>query len=110
MSTGVSFSLIVTDCEPEALKAVTRHISNIAGTLIADGTDTNFSINIWENEEENKEYHTEETLEKTYEALKESGLTETQAFDAVRTMQNAGILFRELVPEPEIIDEGNPET
>lgn len=38
---------------------------------------------------------TQETMYKVYDALKEAGLTQQQAFDAINQMQNAGIYFRE---------------
>lgn len=37
----------------------------------------------------------DETLTKVYDALQSSGLTQTEAQDAVSALQNAGILFRE---------------
>lgn len=43
------------------------------------------------------EYHDEETLFKTRNALREANLTETQIDDAISSMQNYGILFRERV-------------
>lgn len=36
-----------------------------------------------------------DTLKKVFEALKKSGLNDDQSLDAMREMQNAGILFRE---------------
>ena len=42
------------------------------------------------------EGHTEETLHKVYKALLESNLDGEGASNAIREMQNAGILFREL--------------
>jgi len=44
-------------------------------------------------------YYTEGTLYKVYEALRASGATEEQAQSAINGMQNAGILFRERVPQ-----------
>lgn len=44
---------------------------------------------------EQRETHTEDTLNKVYEALSENGIVGQQAIDAVSTMQNKGILFRE---------------
>lgn len=41
------------------------------------------------------EYHREETLHIVYDSLKKVGLNHRLAEDAVITMQNAGILFRE---------------
>ena len=35
------------------------------------------------------------TMDKVYDALREVGVTDQQAVDAVTIMQNAGILFRE---------------
>lgn len=39
--------------------------------------------------------YSEGTLFKVYEALKEAGLTQQQAIDAINKMQNFGIYFRE---------------
>jgi hypothetical protein len=44
------------------------------------------------------EQHTDDTLFKVLTALSASGLTQKQAINAIRVMQNAGILFRERVP------------
>ena len=42
-----------------------------------------------------REYHGEETLTVVFNALSDSGLNHAQVLDAIREMQNAGILFRE---------------
>jgi hypothetical protein len=39
--------------------------------------------------------YSEETMQKVYQALRNTGLADQQAIYAVTTMQNAGILFRE---------------
>jgi hypothetical protein len=39
--------------------------------------------------------HGDETMRKVMEALEKSGLSSGQALDAIREMQNSGILFRE---------------
>lgn len=39
--------------------------------------------------------HSEDTLFKVYEALREAGLSDAQTITAVNLMQNAGIYFRE---------------
>lgn len=44
------------------------------------------------------DYFTEETLFKVYKTLREVGLDEEKAIEAIREMQNAGILFREQQP------------
>lgn len=41
------------------------------------------------------EQHTDQTLYIVHDALERSGLTRDQAQEAIREMQNAGILFRE---------------
>jgi hypothetical protein len=43
-------------------------------------------------------YYDETTLVKVYGALQKTGLNMVQAADAVHEMQNAGILFREMMP------------
>lgn len=40
-------------------------------------------------------YHDDKTLNKVLNALSDAGLTEQQVLDAVNSMQNAGIYFRE---------------
>lgn len=42
-------------------------------------------------------YHSEDTLNKVYNALAKVGLTPQQITEAVFAMQNAGILFRERI-------------
>lgn len=44
-------------------------------------------------------YHDEDTLFKVFSALVKSGLTKVQATDAINSLQNAGIYFRELERE-----------
>jgi hypothetical protein len=39
--------------------------------------------------------HNDETMQKVYQAMRKSGLTDQQVIDAVMLVQNAGILFRE---------------
>lgn len=46
-------------------------------------------------EETPRELFLEGTMQKAFEALKKAGLTNDQALDGLREMQNAGILFRE---------------
>ncbi len=46
-------------------------------------------------------FHSEDTLQKVYKALRSIGLNSTQIVDSVLRMQNAGILFRENWPEQE---------
>jgi hypothetical protein len=41
----------------------------------------------------------ENTLFKVYDSLRDAGLDEQKARDAISDMQNKGILFRERVPE-----------
>ena len=57
----------------------------------------------WSGEDETG-YHTEETLFRVFEALLKADLTREKALDAIREMQNHGILFRERTP-----DDRNPE-
>jgi hypothetical protein len=45
----------------------------------------------------------EETLFKVYDALRAMELDEQIARECIREMQNRGILFRELIPEPTAI-------
>lgn len=40
-------------------------------------------------------YHDDQTMTKVYQALIDTGLIEQQAMDAINSMQNAGIYFRE---------------
>lgn len=47
------------------------------------------------------EYHDDNTMFKVVGALESAGLNEQHIQDAVREMQNAGILFREQTVEPE---------
>ena len=51
------------------------------------------------NRPETQVYH--DTLDKVYGALRKTGLSETQAMDAVNEMLNAGVLFRERMREDE---------
>lgn len=39
--------------------------------------------------------HSDETMQKVYQAMRKSGLEDQQVIDATMLMQNAGILFRE---------------
>jgi hypothetical protein len=49
------------------------------------------------------ETHTEDTLFKVAVALREAGLSEQEIDDAINSMQNSGILFRERVnPSPRL--------
>lgn len=41
------------------------------------------------------EYHDDQTMKKVYNALHRTGLTPTQVMDAVNSIQNEGVLFRE---------------
>jgi len=53
-------------------------------------------------------YHDDKTLFKVAEALLKAGCTNTQATDAINEMLNAGILFRESFPEPEVGEDARP--
>lgn len=44
-------------------------------------------------------YHDEETMQKVYKGLENSGLNYTQIADAVNCVMNQGIVFREVIPE-----------
>lgn len=52
-------------------------------------------VNLSSKAPEPSEFFHSDTLKKVFEALKKSGLNDDQALDAMREMQNAGILFRE---------------
>lgn len=41
------------------------------------------------------EVHDDNTVTKVYEALRDQGWSDTEVLDAVHSIQNAGILFRE---------------
>ncbi len=45
-------------------------------------------------------YHDEDTLSKVYAALKFAGLDEDRSTFVIIQMHNAGILFRERIPDP----------
>lgn len=47
------------------------------------------------------EYHDEDTLHKVYGAMVKNGVNSDEAREIINTMQNAGLLFRELRPEQE---------
>lgn len=63
------------------------------GCVVCGGTR-----NAFENNEIPEELltHTGGTMDKVLQALMDSGLTQEQATNAVNSMQNAGILFREM--------------
>lgn len=46
--------------------------------------------------EPSSEYHDDQTMKKVYDALIRTGLTHAACLDAINTMQNEGILFREM--------------
>ena len=46
-----------------------------------------------------EEYHDENTLHKVFGAMVDNGVNGEEAREIINTMQNAGLLFREHVPE-----------
>lgn len=95
---AINFSVHVDN--PDTWNRLWVELSERAGALgkynpMVSLTSHDLSVDFDPNEEESNEYHDENTLFLVMEALGRAGLGHMMVQDAIREMQNAGILFRQ---------------
>lgn len=86
---------VVGDSGTWEIDGTVERFINAAGEVVAIiDRDPKYQLNLGSCVKEHLT-HTEETLQKVYDALGRVGLTDQQRIDAIFDMQNNGIYFRE---------------